>query len=259
MELEEQNGITMFLSLDSLLEILGNPTRRIVLSKLAKVPHTTSELARSLGISRQAIHQQLKILMENNIIEEINPDERINAYRIRSNFTLRIDLSPDYYNIEYKATEIDNSVKSIQLKDIGCQIDFEKIILPNEKLRFIGEKIKVIEGQINLLEKERSTLLQNKECLIVELKKVIAQQYEHKLRREYPNLEKEIFFTLFYNPMKYFKRINIDNLLDDLFFSNLDLIKREQHRVSIRHLLRDLSNMMDFLVEDDENFWFFDI
>jgi len=86
----------------------------------------------------------------------------------------------------------------------------------------------------------------------------MGQQYEGQLRKGRSILEKEIFYTLFYNPIKYFKRINIDSLLDDMFFSDMDLISRDQHRVSVRHLLRDLSNMMDFLKEDEDN-WFFDI
>ena len=71
MGLAEQDRIKLFLSLDNLLEILGNPTRRIILSKLAKVPLGVSELAASFGtkISRQAIHSQLKMLTDSGIIE----------------------------------------------------------------------------------------------------------------------------------------------------------------------------------------------
>ena len=49
MEVEELGGKDLFLSLDNLLETLGNPTRRIILSKLAKVPLGASELAASFG------------------------------------------------------------------------------------------------------------------------------------------------------------------------------------------------------------------
>ncbi|MFX1314272.1 MAG: ArsR/SmtB family transcription factor [Promethearchaeota archaeon] len=256
--MEHQENKSKIINLDTLLEILGNPTRRVILAKLAKVPHGASELARSLGISRQAVHSQLKILSDNGIIENIDPKPRGGKYRIMSNLSLRIDLTPDYYNIEYDVAAIGEKSESIQLKDIGCDVDYKKIKNPNKKLRFLGEKIREIEQNIVELEDERSDLLQNKECLIVELKNLIGQQYEGQLRKGRSNLEKEIFYTLFYNPIKYFKRINIDNLLDDMFFSDMDLISRDQHRVSVRHLLRDLSNLMDFLKEDEDD-WFFDI
>jgi len=258
MIIENQENKNKIINLDTLLEILGNPTRRIILAKLAKVPHGASELARSLGISRQAVHSQLKILSDNGIIKNLDPKSRGRKYRIMSNLSLRIDLSPDHYNIEYDVTTIDKKSETLQLKDIGYSVDYKKIKIPNKKLRFLGEKIKEIEQNIIELEEERSNLLQNKECLIVELKNLMGQQYEGQLRKGRSILEKEIFYTLFYNPIKYFKRINIDSLLDDMFFSDMDLISRDQHRVSIRHLLRDLSNLMDFVKEDEDN-WFFDI
>ena len=260
LEVEDIEENRKSINLDSLLEIFGNPTRRVILAKLAKVPLGASELAASLGkkISRQAIHSQLKMLSDYDIIESFGEDPRNVKYKIKSNLSLRINLTPDYYNINYSLSEIDENSQPLELKQTGCHLDYKKIKFPDEKLRFLGEKIKEIEQNIVELEKERNALLHNKECFIIELKDIMAKQYEAKLRQEQPNLEKEIFYTLFYDPLKYFKRINIDKLLDDMFFSDMDLIRRDQHKVSVRHLLRDLSKFMDFLKEDEDD-WFFDI
>jgi len=259
MELKEK-GKSFFLSMDSLLEILGNPTRRIILSKLAKVPLGASELAASFGkkISRQAIHSQLKMLSDYGIIESFGEDPRNIKYRIKNNLSLRIDITPDYYNIDYNVTTIDEYRGNLELKETGCHIDYQKIKSPDKKLRFLGEKIRGIERGFNELENKRNTLLHSKECFIVELKNLMKDKYEGKLRREQPNLEKEIFYTLFFNPERYFKRINLDSLLDDMFFSDMDIIRRDTSKVTVRHLLKDLSKMMDFLYEDDDD-WFFDI
>ncbi|MFX1567116.1 MAG: ArsR/SmtB family transcription factor [Promethearchaeota archaeon] len=261
MELEKQEGGEVFLSIDNLLEILGNPTRRIILSKLAKVPLGASELAASFGkkISRQAIHSQLKMLTDYGIIESYGTDPRSIKYRINSNLSLRIDITPDYFNINYNIAKIDNNRSYKELETTEYHSDYQKIRNPDKKLKFLGKKIKEIEQEIGNLELKRNTLLQNKECFIIELKNIIKDQYEEALKtKEQPNLEKEIFYTLFYNPIKYFNRINIDKLLDDMFFSEMGPIRRDQHKVSIRHLLRDLSNLMDVLREDEDN-WFFDI
>ena len=262
MELEEQDPTKLFLSLDNVLEILGNPTRRIILSKLSKVPLGASELAASFGtkISRQAIHSQLKMLTDSNIIESFGDDPRNIKYRIKSNLSLRINVTPDYYNIKYSVSEIDNFKENLGLKDIGCHVDFQKIKIPNEQLRFLGEKIREVEQNIAELEVERNSLLRNKECFIIELKKIMKDQYYSDIKkREQPNLEKEIFYTLFYNPTKYFKKINIDSLLDDMFFSEMGPIRRATNKVSIKYSLRDLSKLMDFMYEDEEDFFFFDI
>jgi predicted transcriptional regulator len=248
--------------LDNLLDILGNPTRRIILSKLAKVPLGASELAASFGtkISRQAIHSQLKMLTDYDIIESFGDDPRNIKYRIKSNLSLRINVTPDYYNIKYNVSKIDDFKEILELKDTECHIDYQKIRNPNGKLRFLGERMREVEQNIGRLEAERNTLLRNKECFIVELKKIMRDQYDSDIKkREQPNLEKEIFYTLFYNPVKYFKKINIDTLLDDMFFSEMGPIRRETNKVSIRYLLRDLSKLMDFMYEDEENFFFFDI
>ncbi|MFX1376395.1 MAG: ArsR/SmtB family transcription factor [Promethearchaeota archaeon] len=261
MVIEKQKKGNLLLSLDNLLEILGNPTRRIILSKLAKVPLGASELAASFGkkISRQAIHSQLKMLSDYGIIESYGEDPRNIKYRIKNNLSLRINVTPDYYNIDFNVSKVDDYRDNLELRDTGCYVDYQKVKGTNQKFRFIGEKIREIEQKTNILEKERNALLRNKECFIVELKNLMAEQYDDNLKtKEQPNLEKEIFYTLFYNPAKYFKRINIDKLLDDMFFSEMGPIRRDMTKVTIRHLLRDLTSMMDFLKEDEDD-WFFDI
>ena len=261
MVLEEQKGMDLFLSLDNLLEILGNPTRRIILSKLAKVSLGASELAASFGkkISRQAIHSQLKMLSEYGILESYSEDPRNIKYRIKSNLSLRINITPDYYSINYNVSKADDNRENLELRNTGCHVDYQKIKSTNQKFRFIGEKIKEIEQKTSILEKKRNALLHNKECFIIEIKNLMTEQYDESLKtKEQPNLEKEIFYTLFYNPARYFKRINIDNLLDDMFFSEMGPIRRDMKKVTIRHLLRDLTSKMDFLTEDEDD-WIFDI
>ena len=54
MTVENQDEEKQIIGLDSLLELLGNSTRRLIIAKLAKVPHSAPELASDLGISRQA-------------------------------------------------------------------------------------------------------------------------------------------------------------------------------------------------------------
>ncbi len=260
MEIERKNEPKQFISLDNLLEILGNPTRRIILSKLAKVPHSASELNKILGISRQAVHSQLDILSSNNVVERIGDEKRGGKYRIKTNLSIRIDITPDHYNIKYSMVQVDDDEKAMDLKDIGYSTKFENIKTPDKKIRFLGQQIRDIEHNIRDLEVERSKLLQNKECFIVELKNIINQTYQKnflKPRSEVGNLEREIFYTLFYNPVQFRKRINIDNLIDKLFFSDLDPFTRESKITNVKTLLKDISSFMDFLWEDDDD-WFFD-
>ena len=200
------------------------------------------------------------MLSESGIIESFGSDHRTTKYRIKSNLSLGIDITPDYYHINFKVSEVNIMRENLEFKNTGCDNDYQKIDTPHKKLRFLGEKIKEIEQNLKNLEDQRNLLLHNKECFIIELKNLIADQYENTLiKKERPNLEKEIFYTIFYNPIRYFKRINIDNLLDDMFFSKRGTIRRETNKVSIKYLLRDLSEIMGFLRDDKDDFWFFDI
>ncbi|MBD3255791.1 MAG: helix-turn-helix domain-containing protein [Candidatus Lokiarchaeota archaeon] len=261
MGVEVQEKKANSINLDTMLEILGNPTRRVILSKLAKVPHSTSELAKSLDISRQAVHSQLNILKDYGIIEEIDMEKRGGKYRIKSNLSLRVDITPDYYHIKYNLTKSESTDPTIQIKQFDETSKYKKINAPDKKIRYLGNRIKSIEDKIRTLEKQRKDLIQAKECFIVELKSIMEGAYEKKLGKKSPNLdnlEKEIFYTLFFNTNRYFNRINLDDLLEDLFFSDMDFIRRDQNKVSIKHLLRDLSQFMDFLKEDEDS-WFFDL
>ncbi len=86
----------------------------------------------------------------------------------------------------------------------------------------------------------------------------LERRQKDKLIKESLNLGEEIFYTIFFNPEKYFRKINIDSLLDDLFFSDMDIDLRAKNRVSIKPLLKDLSKIIKFLHEDEDD-WFFDI
>jgi len=269
--MEKEANIVNFISLDTLFEILGNPTRRVILSKIAKVPHSTSELANELGISRQAIHTQLKILNSYNIIEDINPDEVGVKFRIKNNISVRIEISPNYYNVNFRTEEINEDSKSLKLEDVSSFDKKYQDKEPNNKIKYLGEKLKEIDNNLKNLEHQRHELVQNKQCIITEIKKLMEEQYRKKLEssikerrqkdkliKESLNLGEEIFYTIFFNPEKYFRKINIDSLLDDLFFSDMDIDLRAKNRVSIKPLLKDLSKIIEFLHEDEDD-WFFDI
>ncbi|MHA1337451.1 MAG: ArsR/SmtB family transcription factor, partial [Promethearchaeota archaeon] len=145
-EIEQSNNNEQLLSLDDILEILGNSTRRIILAKLAKVPHSTSELAASLGISRQAVHSQLKQLAKQGIIEEIETEDKSSIkYRIKSNLSIRIDISPDYFNISYEIFEDDSNIEVLNIEQMSECTDYQKLKDPNEQIRYLGRKIRETE------------------------------------------------------------------------------------------------------------------
>jgi DNA-binding transcriptional ArsR family regulator len=51
-----------------MLDALGDPTRRLVLERLAGGPRSVGELAESLPVSRPAVSQHLKVLKEAGLV-----------------------------------------------------------------------------------------------------------------------------------------------------------------------------------------------
>ncbi|MFW9950777.1 MAG: hypothetical protein ACFFKA_11720, partial [Candidatus Thorarchaeota archaeon] len=188
---------------------------------------------------------------------------------IKSTLSVRIDITPDYYDIRYHSSEAGSDTEAKGLKDLTCSVDYSKINAPEEKLVFLGDQIRNIEKAILNLERDREKLVNQKECLILELKTIMNEQYKEKLvqllkegdvseksLRTSLNLSQEIFFTMFFHPERYFDRININELLDDLFFANMDRFERPQKVTSVKQLLEELSRLMGFLREDEDD-WFF--
>jgi len=266
-EKQEENKI---ISLDSLLELLGNSTRRLIIAKLTKVPHSAPELASDLGISRQAVHNQLKMLSDYGLIEVIDSDDvRGGKYRINTNISIKIDISPNYFSIKHSLTTTEDE-KSLILKDLNCANAYSKIKSSNEKVKFLGDEIVKIEAKLSDLDNQRQYYLHQKRLLLNEIKKLMNEQYLQKFEamlkqrdlkdksvRQTINQAEEVLFTMFFNPNRYFNRFNVDKLLDDLFFSGMDIREKSGRSGPIRDLLEDMSRLMGFLREDDDD-WFFD-
>lgn len=61
-------------ALDATLSALAEPTRRRVLTLLRDGPRRASEIAESLGTSRQAMSRHLRVLREAGLLQEVDED-----------------------------------------------------------------------------------------------------------------------------------------------------------------------------------------
>lgn len=161
----------------------------------------------------------------------------------------------------------------VEFKDMSWSINYSKIKTPNNKIKYLGDEMRKVEKSIVDLENKRNEFLTQKKCLILEIKNLMHGQFKEKLetmlRSKYEdikdknlraslNLTEEILTTMFFKPERYFKGFRIDVLMDDLFFSDMDKYERNRRFGSLyRPLLEDLSRMMGFLREDEDD-WFLD-
>jgi len=114
-----------------------------------------------------------------------------------------------------------NEKGTLELKDLNCAPQYSKLESADDKIKFLGDQIVQIEKNISHLDEERKEYLNQKQCLLFEIKKLMQSQYKEKLAklmkdrddklkdkslREIFNLSEEIVFTMFFL-LKYRRRL----------------------------------------------------
>jgi ArsR family transcriptional regulator len=90
---------------DIILDILGNDTRRKILSILSQEPMYFNQLAREIDIGQQAVLRHLQALEESGLIETYAEKSKLGApdrkyYRLNNSFILTISLSEDDFTVK---------------------------------------------------------------------------------------------------------------------------------------------------------------
>jgi len=102
------------IDLDTLLAIIGNPTRRQILRKLVKEDHYPLQLSKELSISQQAIMKHLKVLEDAELVKSMfrksdaGPPRKF--YVATRSLTIVIDMSPEQFNEDLRFHDIDSIV-----------------------------------------------------------------------------------------------------------------------------------------------------
>lgn len=93
------------LDTDLVLDVIGNSTRRKILTTLSKEPMYFNQLSKQIGVGQQAILRHMRSLEESGLIssyvEKSNlaaPDRRY--YKLKSEFSLTISMSQDAFGIK---------------------------------------------------------------------------------------------------------------------------------------------------------------
>lgn len=91
------------LKTESVLHIVGNETRRKILSLLSMEPHYISQIAKKLDVTQPAILRHLQILQKSGLIESFTERNPLGAarkyYKICDSFELEIALNPQAFKV----------------------------------------------------------------------------------------------------------------------------------------------------------------
>ena len=104
------------IDLDTLLAIIGNPTRRSILRKLVKEDHYPLQLSKELSISQQAIMKHLKVLEEAELVKSVfrksdsGPPRKF--YVATQSLTIVIDMSPEQFSEDLRFHQIEQDIRA---------------------------------------------------------------------------------------------------------------------------------------------------
>jgi ArsR family transcriptional regulator len=170
---------------DIILDILGNDTRRRILSVLAREPMYFNQLAREIDIGQQAILRHLDALEESGLIETYAERSDLGApnrkyYRLNSSFVLTIALSEDDFTISSQKIEEIRHKESMKKyykrlnsipEDTGCA------------LAWLQQSMADIDQEISLFESRLADLRALRQQVLRRLHEIGADNFEVEERK----------------------------------------------------------------------------
>ena len=169
-----------------ILDIIGNNTRRKILSTLAREPMYFNQLAKEIGIGQQAILRHVNALEDIGLIESYAEKSKLGApnrkyYRLNSSFSLTISISQDSFSIEnhkieqYRHKESDKFYKEYDLLTQGDD---------GETLKGLQANLANIDKEITNLDSRLNDLRALKQLIVHRLHKIAKDNFEEEFERK---------------------------------------------------------------------------
>ena len=169
-----------------ILDIIGNNTRRKILSTLAREPMYFNQLAKEIGIGQQAILRHVNALEDIGLIESYAVKSNLGApnrkyYRLNSSFSLTISISQDSFSIEnhkieqYRHKESDKFYREYDLLTQGDD---------GETLKGLQANLANIDKEITNLDSRLNDLRALKQLIVHRLHKIAKDNFEEEFERK---------------------------------------------------------------------------
>jgi ArsR family transcriptional regulator len=149
------------MSIEDLLEVLGNPTRLKILRSLADGPKYLLELARELDLSEPAILKHLIILERYGLISSFKRDSKTGPprkyYYLKTGFTVDVGFTDGLFDISVRRLEepICEEVESIA-EELQRVKRIKNCVEAVEKVATLSE---LIDRELSKLRRKEASLL----------------------------------------------------------------------------------------------------
>jgi ArsR family transcriptional regulator len=167
-----------------ILDILGNDTRRKILTVLSEEPMYFNQLAKKIGIGQQAILRHLQALEEGGLIETYAEKSDLGApdrkyYRLNTSFILTISLSEDDFTItNQKIAELRHKESRKYYKNFDSIPEDTGIALSS-----LQENLAGIEQEISKLDSRLNDLRALKQLVLHKLHEIGMDSFENDERK----------------------------------------------------------------------------
>ena len=142
------------MDIDTILNMVSNPTRRRILESLTRGPSYPLQLSREIGVSQQAIMKNLDLLERNGMVISHQVSSTIGpmraVYEPTTEFTVVIDMR-----------------RSMFSADVTDESGSEEDVIPiTETIDELRSEISRIDKEVEELERQRSALIRKRQNMI---------------------------------------------------------------------------------------------
>jgi len=112
-------------SVDAVLQIIGNETRRKILTLLSEEPHYISQIAKKLDVTQPAILKHLSLLERAGLIESFSRKSPLGAarkyYKICDSIGIDISINPKGFTVTKQPRRM-NCQKCLEMEEVIEQL-----------------------------------------------------------------------------------------------------------------------------------------
>ncbi len=161
-------------TLDEMLRVLENPTRRRILERLSRESHYPLQLSKELGVSQQAVVKHLRALQGAGLVTSAEEKSDLGgparrAYSASQRVTVQIDVGPSLFRAEMRPlAEEAGKIEGFAWAEEAL----ERARSDNDRrrrVRTLAETVQRLNREVESLDARRSYLLGLKEACLREV------------------------------------------------------------------------------------------
>ncbi len=178
--------------IDSIFYVLGNKTRRNILSILADEPMYFNQVSKETGIGQQAMLRHMQLLEDTGFVDTYGEKSKFGApdrkyYHLDSSFNLSVSLSEDEFTINYSERGMsEDRLNRLSYKKFGQISSDPTLGLETIKthLKEVDEEITRLQTEIDNLKQVRQTLLHKMHQIGIDNLTFLERKMAYKMMRK---------------------------------------------------------------------------